>query len=39
MLKTTLIEEGIAGLYRGIGAVTIGGVPATCLYFTTYEVR
>jgi hypothetical protein len=35
----TLSEEGLRGLYRGIGAVTVGGIPATCIYFTTYEVN
>jgi len=32
-------EEGIRGLYRGFGAVTVGGIPATVLYLGTYEVR
>lgn len=30
--------QGIAGLYRGIGIAAVGGAPATCIYFTTYEV-
>ena len=30
-------NEGVRGLYRGIGAVLVGGIPATCLYLTTYE--
>lgn len=29
--------EGVGGLYRGIGAVLVGGVPGMCLYLTTYE--
>jgi hypothetical protein len=31
-------NEGIAGLYRGIGATLVGGIPATCLYLTSYDV-
>lgn len=31
-------EEGFAGFYRGIGAVLVGGIPATSVYLTTYEV-
>lgn len=30
-------EEGVRGLYRGFGAVIVGGTPGTCLYLTTYE--
>ena len=30
--------EGIGALYRGIGAVVVGGVPGVCIYMTTYEV-
>lgn len=29
--------EGVGGLYRGVGAVVVGGVPGTCIYLTTYE--
>lgn len=29
--------EGVGGLYRGIGAVLVGGVPGMCIYLTTYE--
>ncbi|CAN0310423.1 unnamed protein product, partial [Scytosiphon promiscuus] len=29
--------EGVSGLYRGVGAVVVGGVPGTCIYLTTYE--
>ncbi|CAM9534361.1 unnamed protein product, partial [Ectocarpus sp. 13 AM-2016] len=37
VLQATIGTEGIGGLYRGIGAVTFGGVPGVCLYLTTYE--
>ncbi|CAM9585779.1 unnamed protein product [Ectocarpus sp. 12 AP-2014] len=37
VLQATMGTEGIGGLYRGIGAVTFGGVPGVCLYLTTYE--
>lgn len=30
--------EGLSGLYRGFGTTLIGSAPASCLYFTTYEV-
>lgn len=36
--RTTMAEEGAAGLYRGIGAVLLGGIPATSVYLTGYEV-
>jgi len=36
-LKVTLAEEGIRGLYRGFGAVAVGGTPAACVYLTSYE--
>jgi len=36
--RNTLSTEGLAGLYRGIGVVTVGGVPGACMYFTSYEV-
>lgn len=35
--RTTFANEGFAGLYRGIGVVTVGGVPGACMYFTSYE--
>lgn len=38
VFKTTFASEGLAGLYRGIGVVTVGGVPGACMYFTSYEV-
>jgi hypothetical protein len=31
--------EHIGALYRGIGAVLVGGVPGVCIYMTTYEVN
>jgi len=31
-------DEGITGLYRGIGAVLLGGIPGTFLYLSGYEV-
>lgn len=37
LIHTIWKSEGIAGFYRGIGAVTIGGVPGVCVYITTYE--
>ena len=33
-----MTEEGVSGLYRGVGAVLLGGVPATSIYLTGYEV-
>jgi hypothetical protein len=38
VLRTLLRAEGVLGLYRGFGVAVLGGVPASCLYFTTYEV-
>ncbi|CAM9597663.1 unnamed protein product [Pylaiella littoralis] len=37
VLRTTMATEGVGGLYRGIGAVLVGGVPGMCIYLTTYE--
>jgi len=31
------MEEGVRGLYRGLGAVLIGGIPGTCIYLSAYE--
>ena len=36
--KATIASTGIKGLYRGIGIALIGGLPGTCLYFTSYEL-
>ena len=38
-LVRTARAEGFAGLYRGFGITFLGSAPASCLYFTTYEVR
>jgi len=35
--KSTIRAEGIRGLYRGFGAVILGGTPGTVLYLTSYE--
>eukprot|EP00904_Undaria_pinnatifida_P005435 jgi/Undpi1/2020/HiC_scaffold_12.g05406.m1 len=37
VLRMTMTNEGVRGLYRGIGAVLVGGIPGVCLYLTTYE--
>ncbi|GBG24409.1 Mitochondrial substrate carrier family protein E [Hondaea fermentalgiana] len=31
-------QEGLRGLYRGFGPTVLGSMPASCLYFTSYEV-
>jgi len=36
-LINTLKYEGLIGLYRGIVATSLGAVPASCIYYTTYE--
>jgi hypothetical protein len=33
----TVATEGMAGLYRGFGAVILGGTPGTMLYLCSYE--
>lgn len=33
----TVREEGLRGLYRGLGAAAVVGTPAGMLYFTSYE--
>lgn len=38
VLQKTFQSEGILGLYRGYGAVIVGGTPATILYFCSYEI-
>lgn len=30
--------EGLAGFYRGIGAVVVGSMPGVGIYLTSYEV-
>jgi len=36
--RSTWARGGLAGLYRGIGAVLVGGTPAAMIYLTSYEV-
>lgn len=31
-------KDGFRGLYSGLGITVLGGGPATCLYFTSYEL-
>lgn len=38
VLVRTARTEGIRGLYRGFGAVVIGGTPGTVLYLCSYEI-
>ena len=38
MITRTARYEGIRGLYQGLGASIVGGLPATCIYLTLYEV-
>ena len=38
VLRRTARTEGIKGLYRGFGAVIVGGVPATMLYLCSYDL-
>jgi hypothetical protein len=38
VLVRTAKTEGISGLYRGFGAVIVGGTPGTVLYLCTYEI-
>jgi hypothetical protein len=33
-----LRNEGIRALYRGFGVAVVAGAPASCLYFTSYEL-
>ncbi|KXZ42529.1 hypothetical protein GPECTOR_138g660 [Gonium pectorale] len=37
MVRTVLQKDGIAGLYRGVGAVAAGAGPAHALHFAMYE--
>jgi len=30
--------EGLRGLYRGFGPTVLGSIPASCVYFTAYEL-
>jgi Mitochondrial carrier protein len=38
VLRKTFQSEGSRGLYRGFGAVLVGGTPGTVTYLCTYEV-
>jgi len=37
-LLNTVRYEGLIGLYRGIVTTSLGAIPASCLYFTSYEM-
>ena len=37
VLWRTYNHQGITGLYRGFGAIVVGGTPGTMTYFCTYE--
>jgi hypothetical protein len=37
-IRFTLKNEGFSGLYKGLSVAVFGSLPATCLYFTTYEL-
>ena len=38
VLSKTFRSEGIRGLYRGFGAILVGGTPGTVTYLCTYEL-
>jgi hypothetical protein len=38
VLVQTSRNEGIRGLYRGFGAVIVGGTPGTVIYLCTYDI-
>jgi hypothetical protein len=38
ILRQTFHKEGIRGLYRGFGAVIVGGTPGTILYLCSYDI-
>jgi len=38
VLLKTARSEGLTGLYRGFGAVVVGGTPGTVLYLTSYDL-
>eukprot|EP00977_Amphora_coffeiformis_P018315 scaffold6395_cov159-Amphora_coffeaeformis.AAC.4 len=38
VLYRTFQSEGIKGLYRGFGAVIVGGTPGTVMYLCSYEI-
>lgn len=37
VITRTFKNEGLAGFYKGVGAVLVGGIPGVCLYMTSYE--
>ncbi len=37
VVKTTIRNEGVAGLYRGLSAVVVGSAPGVCVYMSSYE--
>jgi hypothetical protein len=37
-LRVVARTEGLRGLYRGLGPTMLGSMPASCLYFTTYDL-
>ena len=39
IIRSAIQKEGFRGLYNGIGVALVGGMPACCLYLTSYEVR
>lgn len=36
-MKGTLVENGIRGLYRGLGPTLLGYLPTWAIYFTVYD--
>lgn len=38
VLRRTFRGEGLVGLYRGFGAVIVGGTPGTILYLCSYDL-
>ena len=38
-VRQTATKEGIKGFYRGFGVTFLGSMPASCIYFTCYEVN
>lgn len=37
LARHTVRAEGLRGLYSGFGVTFLGGAPAACIYFTTYD--
>ena len=38
VLTRTFRTEGVAGLYRGFGAILVGGTPGTMVYLCSYDI-